>query len=726
MKTVIVKKVLALSLVSCMTMSGLNADPTDLIKKLGVLQGQLKQLSGILGTLKETAAEPAPDTGAWSKKIDFFRIPNTLQDGSPNPNNFENFYQAFVHKYLEDVLATNKLFDRDGKDWDEFFKLKYGIEIPGRYPGTIFDNIKNYIGRAWFEKYILDYCRKYIIEKYDKDRKQSAQNDLWVYEGKMVGTDESNPKKLRDTIQNVIAASRDKKIAVDSDIDALLTRAAVQIAQSVKDLFYHRERDPNAYHIDPAINETPVPSDVSRNVVFCDCLLYPLKDGYDPRGQLLKDERIDSKNVLAQPISYLIFETMHITLFHGVYFTNRLIKLFDFKKDIKAEVAVKDKEEFRIGFDRIFGDVMDKILGSVVVTEDGKIVAADLVIEPKEGKTADQEKNDIASVDEKPPVGLIMRQQKNSVGQPVLLVDRWPRMVIFGKQRDDDPKNNIYWSQTGMKEVSPDGQSHPMFNRRLAQNMAFFSKLLGFPVSDVGQLEDPVNKLILLLKLAQLMSTQNSENKEEAKKAKEDYDNFTKMAEEAKDPKIISQASYAGVDPETKLPLVTDNELRYAVWLHVKRHQCYSVGLLPYDMVQAFRLPPEKEAEVLDIIADAIDNKTEKGRLKAKAAGLNRVPRIVAFLTPALKKLNLKHKVGLGKEVFDVINAMEKHLTPLQLISVTEDEWNRVFAKLAEDSDYATKIKPLFENEQVRKYLQENRKDIASKILTAFDAVKKS
>lgn len=528
-------------------------------------------------------------SGLSTGGIDLLEIPN-----------FEDFYI----KFRNDYFAAKLEMSRFGKERGMF---------GSHYTNEIVDNIKDYISRACFEKNILELCKKFIDAMSDVDKTEFRKKPIWVYE---------------NYLQAVIQSVLDNGPSVE--ITALLNETADLAVQSVNDMFYHKERK------------------VGGDQVGCDCLTDSLeKRCYTSSGvtSLPEAERIPADHPLYNPIQYLIFETMHITLFHGFHFINKLIPLFDFTKDISADVSVKDKTEFRIGFDNVFEKIMNYI-----VQGDDSIRA-----------------------------GLMFGTQKKFDGAELILVDGKPREVFYGARagypsKPDEERNitkrtlDYYWCQTGT-ETFPDGVRH---------------------------------------------STTSG------------YQNY-----------------------------VTDDELRYAIKYHLARHTCYSVGLIPYNLVHMFKLPPEKEADVLEIIAEASNNEKEKRRLKAKAKGLRRVPVIVNYLAnwkPG--KINLAGAVGQKKAADSfrtyLENMMDTSGSVKILTSITQDEWMRVFdilSKLAPPSEgekpspqyevWINKILKVLDNAEVRALLtaqlqntkhkdpaKNKQKQVTKLIFKAFDANK--
>lgn len=508
--------------------------------------------------------------------------------------NFEEFYMFFMNNYFNKDLAGSRFGQERSRFW--------------LYTNEMVSNIKNYISRACFEKNILDYCKAFIDE-HDPARAASGQNPTWLYDNylrsaiqltlggiqkediifrndlpkeKKAILNAALPKEImaifgdalskeKEAILNAVSPEEVKAIVNVSEegiasilndskkVKIILTivekmqtvlRAATELAvQSVNDMFYHKERQ----------------AGIDR--VGCDCLTDSLqKRCYTQCGveELPESERIPLNHPLYNPIQYLIFETMHITLFHGFHFINKLIPLFDFTKDITADVSVEGKTRFRIGFDAVFEAIMNYI-----VNNDDEIRA-----------------------------GLMFDTQKDFRGDELTLSDGNPREVFYGAKTGFNGRaRDYYWCQMGAEKF-PDGKERTRVDG---------------------------------------------------------YQNF-----------------------------VTADELRYAVKYHLFRHTCYSVGLIPYNIVHMFKLPPEQEADVLEIIADASNNDNEKKRLKAKAKGLRRVPYIVNYLAEWKPgKINLAGAVGQG----NVADSFRTHLENMKdsagkvkiLTSITQDEWLRIF-----------------------------------------------
>jgi len=563
MKRVVMKKILMLSLGLCVATHGLY--PDELTDRLVTLQGRLKELSGILGTLgkkpraekpkiaesKDAAAKRAKHIKDFANKVDTLEIPV-----------FEDFYQTFLELYFKPVFKESRL----GKDLQDF---SYGKnrQYFTQYTDDDIEHIKDTIGRAIFERNILQYCRTEIIELYDADRKQSGQHPLWVYEG------EKNPNKMRDIIQNV----QDKTPA--PEIQALLEDTARAVSQAVEDMFYHAER----------------PKGQDR--VSCDCLTNTLEHGCYKSGVTpIEDEALriprEPKHVLFYPINYLIFETMHVTLFHGYHLINKLILLFDFTKKIEAEVVVENKVKFKVGFDNVFADMMKTIVGKEDKIKDGLF-------------TGNQLKSAPGTDEDKTVLELVF------LGQTT----KQPRMVIFGKKPD------IYWSQTGYRgsENFPDGVFHP--------------------------------------------TTPGYEDK------------------------------------------VTKEELTYALWYHIWRHTCYSVGLLPENLIPVLGLSAEKQAEVVKIEEKAHVNEDVKKELGKKAKDLMRVAAIVKHLIHELPKLKSNREIKFWWTEFK--GYLENLPHGYQLKSIIQDEWHQIFRELSQNDHYP-KIRELFANKELKAKLDKD------------------
>lgn len=510
------------------------------------------------GFLGKKTAKKSP----YEDSVDFLEIPN-----------FEDFYQAFNQQYLQPELKKAAYYEWAHGDVYPWKLVNGVLTLDSKYTGqagvkeSLCGNIEEYIGRAYFEKYILDYCRDHIIEILDRDRKKSGQNQLWVYQG------DDNACKLKDVIQDVLDKKQDPKEGIKN----VLMNAAKDIAQAVNDIFYHRERNPLVAEKDLPLYELDMPEDSlddttgfygRGNAVSCECLITPLTTG--SRGMRSK-KKIPYHYILRLPITYLLFETMHITLFHGVPLFDRMISLFDFEKDIDADVFVKNKTLFRVGFDgegKVFSDIFGTIVG------DEKQIRDHLFILP-------QRKN-YGNKDE-----VKLRDGKN-------------REVIYGKR---DPET--YWSQRS-DDIFPDGNPHP---------------------------------------------------------DKRDKDGSS----------------------------LSDSELLYALKLHIDRHTCYSVGLIPYNFIHLLKLPQEKEDMVKMKIGEAVRNLKEKNRLK----GLVRVPKIIEYLAPALKLLkNVKNSAFMGPQIFDVFNNMKDQVSslsasgnmqPININSIVPSEWEMIFDQLKQD-----------------------------------------
>jgi len=743
MKMGIVKKNLLLSLGFGIAIFELHADVAKLKEALVRLQGSMQKLVSTLN-------EPGLDKGKlgakdFSGKIDYLEIPT-----------FEAFYRAFVDQYFNKAFAESRVG-----------KLGLG-SIPAGLTSEDLINMKDVIGRAIFERNILKDCRKYIDMndmKPGEERKQSGENPLWVY-----------TNYLKGVIDNVLAAH------ADAATQQLLEGTAQAIAQAVDDMFIHRERDPvnnlvscsclslishqgcrvelglhqriplfqgieflkkpdaiNLYApgtkvLDPKIKKMALfkpdntfkeheiviikqsdgeytfafvlskldgatnkwwvlcadlpgfltkvsagihnfdPSTLNLSafatqdlgklteIEFINTLGEKIVDeGLKKRAKFAPDNIFDVEEIvlveqqgsagefiiaqvkgkstdvkapwivqvnglgtrvnfstqklgklkhpLALPIAYLVFETMHTTLFHGLLLTDRLIALFDFTRDLKAEVVIKNKTKFKVGYDEVFEDMMKHIVKDEDTIKAGLFIGNQLKYDGTELKL------------------LFLGQTEPQT-----------RMVIFGKKPD------TYWSQHGdSSEKWPD-----------------------------------------------------------------------------KTPRLNT------VEYEKK---PRKEELLYAVWYQLWRHTCYSVGLLPENIISVLNLSDEVRSELTKIEAERHVNKAVKEDLVKKANALLRVPPIVAYLLPKLK--TVKKGIGAKTEVFNIINNIDedKAANRAQLLGITEDEWIQIASKLAEDPAYDSKIKWIFEDAVIKKNITDNlkKKDpAAERMFAAFYSVNKS
>jgi len=840
MKMMVMKKIMALSLGLCVATNVLHASVDDLARDLGTLKGKLGNLSNVLSTLGKKAGSekisPTPGTGTSGKdekdfagKIDYLEIPN-----------FEQFYRAFFDRYFKKAFADSRV----GKLPPSWFEM---VSVTDNDLATM----KDTIGRAIFERNVLQLCRQYI-EKNDSNRDKSGQSPRWVYDTYLSGV-------IKSVIDN----------KVEDSIQKLLTDTAQAIAQAIDDMFIHRERDPQKDLIDctcldsithkgfreglsldrripifqgdksiervsichlmrsgdPKYNnragstvedpkiiakaefkpknefekcetviikqpgltgkyifgtvksqvlvkvELPVTKrtanfaaqdlgkwikgtasyekdqvllnkdslskivyspdntfDVGEFVILQEYLPgekahvtgksddekapwkveisspstdYKFLDEWsihldqtekttnfrakdlgkfmEPEPAYLGDRILDEdfkkkakfspdnifdleeiviveqpesagnfifaqvvsksgdekspwmvhqryfslekrnfsteklgklKHPLALQIAYLVFETMHTTLFHAIELADRLIQLFDFTRNLQAEVVTKNKTKFKVGYDKVFEGMMKHIMGN----------------------------------EDKIKAGLFTGNQLKYDGTELELLflgqtEPQPRMVIFGKKPD------IYWSQ-GRKELWPDRRSHT--------------------------------------------NTPEFRNKP------------------------------------------TDQELLYALWYQLQRHTCYSVGLLPENIIPVIALTDEVRAEVTEIEADRHVNKKVQGLLKAQAKGLVRVTKIVDYLLPKLKELKKPEKKATPlititkiRNIIDNIDAKDSDRAQLQ--SITDNEWTQIASKIAADPAYDTQIKWIFKDAAIKHNILENfkttptRKDAAIKMFAAFD-----
>jgi len=541
---------------------------------------RLKKMPALSKADREKAAAP------FANKIDMIEMPKSDDKEAQSP--FEKFYQFFFDSYFSPALASEPT--GIGKD-------RYKLILS--YTDEVVNNIKEYISRAIFEKEILDLCRAYI-NTFDPDREISRDNPAWVY-----------TVYLEDIIEKAITDPKNLAPA----LKAKLTETAKKVVQAVNDMFYHKERDPG------------------KNLVMCGCLTTTLKIGsYEERPivRLPEGQEIPKDFVLYNPINYLIFETMHITLFHGWHFINKLIKLFNYKKDevlTKLEVVVRNKELFMAGFDGVFTDIMDAVVDPSIVQR----------------------------IQSHTPPYLLRGVQKDYLDKPVLLLDSKTeklaaRDVFYGKRLNYDIKlpdgtaiDTIYWNQTG-EEKAPDGKWHD--------------------------------------------GTPNYENE------------------------------------------VKDAELLYAVQYHVNRHTCYSVGLLPYDLVQVINLPNDKQIIAIELIKASTINKKEQARLEKILNGLQRVSAAAKYLMTGLLKIQ-ENKIKTANELVTLFGGMEKNTGNLKivLVSIDQDEWNEIIKEMSDNIACMQKMNALFTGNmqgKLRRLMSNDRLLTTKKLVVdaIFDAFK--
>lgn len=478
----------------------------------------------------------------FSNKIDYLTMP-MLGDGQ---SAFEKFYQYFMKSVFNPFYTEWANKEPGERDYRGFANSDY------------YTNMEDYIGRAYFEKGILDKCRDFINVN-DPYRIMTESDSNWVYNN-----------YLKEIIDRVC-----KNESTDAD-KVLLNNIAENVAQAVRDMWYHLERDPINNHVDcgcvSSIFDRGLDNRHHQRYDSLSGLYKPTDDFFINPGEGIPLDIV--KYPLRYPISYLIFETMHITLNHGYFLTNPLIKLFNFEKDIKAEVVIENKTEFRIGFDGSFDSIMD------------------VIVPPDAG------------------LDLVTEVQKDYKDKEILLKDKTgqmsTRMIITGKKIGHSICN---WSQ---------GSGHTC-----------------------GQ-------------------------------------------------------------------YVTDKELLFAIKMHLDRHSCYSVGLIPYDVVRAFPINEEQDLQITQIEFDAQINIKEKERLQKKINGLVRIPKIVEYLAQGCKAIDLSKSLGIAKTKFNaLLRNLSTKLESINLESIQEDEWKQVFEKLKQGDDYEEKIKPFFENDDLRDSLVE-------------------
>lgn len=440
----------------------------DLRSRLSALKDNLNKLKSTLSG--EQVDQPEEVKKTLYDKIDYLEIPEddpdllfpkNIKNNFPNTSVFEKFYQYFKQKYLSEAVLDKKcqawikypehykihISDKEfaesrlhekldllgviksEKDLEELKKTatpeqlkKISKELTDANYSMMITELKDIakkdvllaqerrergknlfnhlpialdtIGRACFEKYVLDECLAYI-NQHDPNRITSANDEFWVYNNflkKFITKNLSSPE------ENVV-----------------LNNAAELTIQSLDDMYFHAERDPNC--------DRPFSL---KNFVWCHCLLGRLLECNDINDDIKKSLQ---NNSLKHPLCYLIYETMHITLNHNYYLINKLAHLFNWDKNIE----IPKKVSFHIGFEQAFGEIIK------LFVDDEKMVESKLLIQTQKKEFADK-------------------------GE-VLLRDGQPRNIIYGKKREaplafdpvidpykkdlpyNDNKDEFQWSQ---------------------------------------------------------------------------------------------------------------------------------------------------------------------------------------------------------------------------------------------------------------------------------------
>lgn len=451
-----------------MSLNKLHNSLQDLRNRLTTLRDNLNKLKSTLSG--KQVDQPEEVKKIVYDKIDYLEIPEddldlpfpeNIRQNFPNTSVFEKFYQYFKQKYLSTavldnkcqawikypehykihisdeefeesrlhdelnllgVLESEKKFEELKKtatpemlkklnkqlmDTNYFMKI---AELKDRATNNVIlaqkqrargINLFNHlpialdtIGRACFEKYVLDACLAYI-NQHDPNRMASANDELWVY-----------TNFLKKFITQNLSSSAENLV---------LNNAAELTIQSLDDMYFHAERDPDSDY----------PSS-SKNFVWCHCLLGRLLECNDIHPDIRKSLQ---SNSLKYPLCYLIYETMHITLNHNYFLINKLAHLFNWDKNVE----IPKKVSFHIGFEQAFGEIIN------LFVDNEKMVESKLLIQTQKKEFADK-------------------------GE-ILLRDGHPRNIIYGKKREiplasdpvidantknlpyNDNKNEFQWSQ---------------------------------------------------------------------------------------------------------------------------------------------------------------------------------------------------------------------------------------------------------------------------------------